>query len=428
MKIIRHSDQDPVAALRFLDRRYVPADDLRETVAAILNEVQQRGDEALLDLTERFDKADLRASGIDVTEKEFAAAAAQVDETLKSAVAATLENVRHFTRRSLRANWEGVNVQGAAIGEVFHPLGRVGIYVPGGSAPLVSTALMTVPIAVEAGVPEIVVATPCGPDGSVNPALLYALSQAGATEVYKLGGAQAIAAMAFGTASIRPVEKVYGPGNRFVVEAKRQVFGMVGVDLLPGPSEVLVLADDSARADWIAADMLAQAEHGKDSQVGLITDSERLLGEVVAQLEAQAETLTRQDQLRHVLEHGTFAVLERSLGDAVRLVNQFAPEHLSLVVRDADALLPDIRTAGAIYVGPWSAVAAGDFLAGPSHELPTGGAGKSFPGLTAEMFQRRTSIVRFDEAATRASIPIVETLARVEGLDAHGRSLTLRGL
>jgi len=427
MKIIRHSDQDPVAALRFLNRRFQPADDLRDTVAAILAEVRQRGDEALLDLTARFDKADLRATGLEVSEEEFTAAAEQVDDDLKAAVAATLENVRYFTRRSLRTNWDGTNAQGAAIGEVFHPLGRVGIYVPGGSAPLVSTALMTVPIAVEAGVPEIVVTTPCGPDGTVNPALLYALSAAGATEVYKLGGAQAIAAMAFGSATIRPVEKVYGPGNRFVVEAKRQVFGMVGVDLLPGPSEVLVLADDSARADWIAADMLAQAEHGKDSQVGLITDSERLLGEVVAELEAQAAVLTRQTELRHVLENGTFAVLERSLGDAVRLVNQFAPEHLSLVVRDAEALLPDIRTAGAIYVGPWSAVAAGDFLAGPSHELPTGGAGKSFPGLTTEMFQRRTSIVRFDEAATRASIPIVETFARYEGLDAHGRSLSLRG-
>ncbi len=426
MKIIRHTDQDHDKALRFLNRRSLPPAELRQTVATILDEVRDRGDDAVFELTQRFDKADLRPTGLEISEREFQAAAKLATPELKTAVAATLENVRQFTRQSLRTPWHGTNAQGAQFGEAFHPLGRVGIYVPGGTAPLVSTALMTVPIAVEAGVPEIVVTTPCGADGSVNPALLYALSQAGATEVYKIGGAQAIAAMAFGTASIRPVEKIYGPGNTFVVEAKRQVFGYTGIDLLPGPSEILVLADDSARADWVAADMLAQAEHGKDSQVGLITNSRRLLDEVIAQLETQSATLSRQEPLRHVLEHGTFCILERSLTEAVNLTNAFAPEHLSLVVEDPESLLPEIRTAGAVYLGGLAPVAAGDFLAGPSHVLPTAGAGKAFPGLTAEMFQRRTSIVRFSQAAVNASAPIVQTFAQVEGLDAHGRSVSLR--
>lgn len=426
MKIIRYSDADYAEGIAAMDRRAYPSDKLRDTVAEILFTVRTGGDAALLGYVEKFDRAVLTPEQLRVSEDEFAAAADVADEDLKTAVAASIANVRSFARKGLRHGWKGTNTEGAEVGEVYHPLSRVGIYVPGGTAPLVSTALMTVPIAVEAGVPEIVVTTPCGADGSVNPALLYALRQAGATEVYKLGGAQAIAALAFGTESIRPVEKVYGPGNSYVVEAKRQVFGAVGVDLLPGPSEVLVLADASARADWIAADLLAQAEHGKDSQIVFITDSPAMLDAVIAEVEKQSNTLSRQGPLRSVLDGGTWCVLERSLDEAVRLVNAYAPEHLSLVVADADAVLPEIRTAGAIYVGPWSPVAVGDFLAGPSHELPTGGAGKAFPGLTTDMFQRRTSVVRYDAASIKAAAPIVATFARVEGLDAHGNSVAVR--
>lgn len=426
MKIIRYSDVDYAGAMLQLDRRSLATDALRESVAAILGEVRDRGDDALLEFAEKFDHVKLTAGGLRVTEAEFDAAAAAAPDDLRHAVAASIVNVRAFARKGLRHGWHGTNTEGAEVGEVFHPLGRVGIYVPGGTAPLVSTALMTVPIAVEAGVAEIVVTTPCGADGTVNPALLFALRQAGATEVYKLGGAQAIAALTFGTKSIRAVEKVYGPGNSYVVEAKRQVFGVVGVDLLPGPSEVLVLADASARADWIAADMLAQAEHGKDSQVVFVTDCADLIDAVIAEIDRQSATLTRQDQVRPVLENGTWCVLERSLDEGVRLVNAYAPEHLSLVVADPDALLPEIRTAGAIYVGGWSPVAVGDFLAGPSHELPTGGAGKAFPGLTTEMFQRRTSVVRYGPASIKAAAPIVNVFARVEGLDAHGRSVAIR--
>jgi histidinol dehydrogenase len=339
---------------------------------------------------------------------------------------ASHRNVFSFSQKSLRQNWSGTNEQGAEVGEVYHPFERVGCYVPGGSAPLVSTAIMTVTLASAAGVPEIVVCTPCGPDGKVNPGLLAALKLAGATEVYKIGGSQAIAAMAYGTETIRPVTKIFGPGNSFVVEAKRQAFGVVSIDLLPGPSEVLILADRSGNPAFIAADILAQAEHGKDSQAGFITDDAELLDAVTVEVERQCAKLSRQEQLRPVLEKGVFLLLAPSLEEGARLVNAYAPEHLTLITEREGDILPLIRTAGAIFLGNHSPVAVGDFLAGPSHTLPTGGAGKSFPGLTVDMFQRRTSLIRLDKNSVTKSEPIVRAFAAVEGLDAHGESVAIR--
>jgi len=312
------------------------------------------------------------------------------------------------------------------VGERFTPFDRVGVYVPGGKAPLVSTALMTAGFAKAAGVPQIVGATPCGPDGTVNPSLLYALKAAGATEVIKVGGAQAIAALALGTKSVRPVDLIVGPGNRFVVEAKRQLVGAVAIDLLPGPSEVLILADKTGNPDFIAADLLAQAEHGGDSAVGFLTDSKALLGKVVKAIERQLETLSRGKIIRDVLKQGTFLLHVKSFDEAIAIVNDFAPEHLSLICADEKKRLAQVRTAGAIYVGNESAVAVGDFLAGPSHTLPTGGAGRSFSGLRADQFQRRTSVVKLDKSAVKKSLAVVEEFARIEGLDAHGRSVAIR--
>jgi histidinol dehydrogenase len=361
-----------------------------------------------------------------VTAAELDAADAAVSAKTRRAVAASRKNVTAFARKSLRKNWSDTNAQGAEVGEVFQPFERVGIYVPGGTAPLVSSANMTVALAAAAGCPEIVVCTPPQKDGKINPALLHALRAAGATEIYKAGGAQAIAAMAIGTKTIAPVVKVFGPGNSYVVEAKRQMFGLVAVDLLPGPSEIVVLADDSANPAFIAADLLAQAEHGPDSEIGLITDSESLIEKVEGEIVFQSATLTRQGPLREVIKERCWLVLVEKLEDGVEIVNEFAPEHLSFISRREKSLLPRIKTAGAIFLGNWSPVAVGDFLAGPSHELPTGGAGKSFPGLTVDQFQRRTSIVKLDRDAIRKSAPIVEAFAEVEGLDAHGRSATVR--
>ena len=269
-------------------------------------------------------------------------------------------------------------------------------------------------------------ATPCGPDGRVNPALLYALKASGATEIIKIGGAQAIAALALGTESVKPVEKIFGPGNRFVVEAKRQLVGAVAIDLLPGPSEVMVLADETADAEFLAADLLAQGEHEPDSVVVFVTTSEELLERVEAEVERQAALLSRGAIIREVLDKHAYGFLVSSIQEGVDLVNAFAPEHLVLVTEDEDSVLAAIRTAGAIYAGALSTVACGDFLAGPSHTLPTGGAGKSFSGLRADQFQRRTSVVRMNGDAVLKSAPYVAEFARVEGLDAHNHSLQVR--
>jgi histidinol dehydrogenase len=291
---------------------------------------------------------------------------------------------------------------------------------------LVSTALMTAGFAQAAGVPEIFAATPCGADGSVNPALLFALKQAGVTQAIKVGGAQAIAAMALGTKTIAPVDRIFGPGNRFVVEAKRQLVGAVSIDLLPGPSEILILADASAKAAYIAADMLAQAEHGGDSAVGFLTTSSALLEKVRVEIEKQTAQLSRSKIIKEVLKSSTFLLHVKSMGEGVAIVNAFAPEHLSLIVKEEDEVLAQIRTAGAIYLGADSPVAVGDFLAGPSHTLPTGGAGRSFSGLRADQFQRRTSIVKMDKRAVGKSLSVIEEFARLEGLDAHGKSTSIR--
>ena len=427
MRILRYTQKNFSSAIKKFDRRSAPPAGVESIVKDILEDVEKRGDKALIELSNRFDKAGFKtAKDLRVSDAELAAADDAVDAKTKRAIAASRKNVIAFAKRSLRKDWSGKNAQGGEVGERYLPFERVGIYVPGGSAPLVSTSNMTVCLAAAAGCPEIVVMTPPGPDGTVNPALLYALKEAGATEVYKVGGAQGMAAMSLGTKTIKPVLKVYGPGNSFVVEAKRQLFGVVAVDLLPGPSEVVVLADKSGKAKFIAADMLAQAEHGGDSIMGFITDSEELLEEVTAEVDRQIKLLSRQAQLKKALRDGAWASLVESLDQGVQLVNDFAPEHLSLITRREKTILPKITTSGAIFLGNYSPVAVGDFLAGPSHELPTGGAGKSFPGLTVDMFQRRTSIVKLDRDSIKKSAPIVEEFARVEGLDAHGRSASIR--
>jgi histidinol dehydrogenase len=436
MNVIRYTQSDYPETIAKFNRRAEASDAVVSVVAGVIREIRERGDAALIELTAKFDGAELSPATLAVSAEEMQAAwdaiAAQTQPAvagalpLREALEASYRNVHAFAMHSLRKNWSATNEQGAEVGEVFYPFERVGIYVPGGTAPLVSTALMTVTLAAAAGVPEIVVCTPCGKDGQIQPALLAALKLAGATEVYRVGGSQAIAAMAFGTETIRPVTKVFGPGNSYVVEAKRQVFGVVAVDLLPGPSEVMILADATGNAACIAADILAQAEHGKDSQAGFVTDHEPLLEAVLAEVQRQAEVLSRQNMLRPVLEKGVFLVLVPSLEEGAELVNQYAPEHLSLITAREGEILPCIRTAGAIFLGNYSPVAVGDFLAGPSHTLPTGGAGKSFPGLTVDMFQRRTSILRFDQASCAKSDPIVRAFAAAEGLDAHGESVSIR--
>lgn len=426
MNILSHKSPTFAADLLSLDRRHIPTPELMAYVGNIIDTVRSGGDKAVADFANQFDHASLSPDSLAVPPDVVAAAAKSVPSKVKKALKASCRNVVAFAKRSLRKDWHMKNEQGAVVGESYQPFQRVGIYVPGGTAPLISTVIMTVTLAKAAGVPEIVVCSPCGPDGRINDAMLYALQLAGATEIYRIGGAHAIAALTFGTESIRPVDKIMGPGNKFVVEAKRQLFGAVAIDLLPGPSEIMVLADDSARPDFIAADLLAQAEHGRDSKVLLATPSLKLLRAVEKEVARLLDLLPRADIARASLESGGYLVHIKDLNQGVAIANAWAPEHLSLVVRNDRKLIPLIRTSGAIFVGNYSPVAAGDFLAGPSHTLPTGGAGKSFPGLTVDQFQRRTSIVRLNRSALRKSEPFISTFSEIEGLAAHGLSASIR--
>jgi histidinol dehydrogenase len=425
MKVIRPGDRGYEKLLERLNRRMAPDPRVREVVSEILEAVANEGDEAVVRFTERFVGSRLDISRLSVTTAELSAARSGLPKDVRKAILSAKANVRAFAKRSLRKSWFMKNKQGAVVGERFDPFQRVGIYVPGGSAPLVSTAIMTCTLAAAAGAREIVAVTPSDMDGSVQPTLLGALAECGATEVYRVGGAQAIAALAFGTKTIRPVQKIFGPGNAYVVEAKRQVFGHVAIDLLPGPSEILVIADDSANSEWIAADLLAQSEHGRGSIAILLTDSPRVLEAVVASVNKQLGLSGRPKELALALKNASL-VLVSDLEAAVALANQFSAEHVAISTKRPGEIALRLTSSGAIFLGAMSPVVGGDFLAGPSHELPTGGAAKSFAGLTADQFQRRTSVVMFDEPSLRASLPVIETFSRIEGLDAHGRSASIR--
>ena len=428
MKVIRHTDPGFATQLQKLaaaSSLFDPGVEAR--TRAILEAVRARGDVALVEFTERFDGAKLSAEQLAVTQAELVTASLKADESLRAAVAEAAKNIAAFARKSLQKGWCARNSHGAGVGEKFDAFQRVGVYIPGGKAPLVSTALMTVTLAKVAGCPEIVVCTPCGKDGSVNPALLFAARAAGATEVYRVGGAQAIGAMAYGTKTIRPVQKIFGPGNAYVVAAKRLVVGYVAIDLLPGPSELLVLADDTANAKFVAADMLAQAEHGTgDERVWLVTTSGKLLKTVEKEIARQAPALPRRETIMATLEKNGWLVQVKSLNDAIALANQLAPEHCEVMLRNARKVSAQIRTAGAIFLGPYSPTVLGDYVSGPSHVLPTGGAGACFPGLTVDQFQRRTSLVEYSRASLKKALRAVGKFAEVEGLSAHGRSAEVR--
>ncbi len=409
--------KDAARVVAQLTRRPEPDPEVRAKVEKIIAEVRRGGDAALVRISNRFAaktirKADLKVSG------KFRAPSGEV----KRALALAERNIAEFATATRPRAWAKRNREGASTGENFPALGRVGVYVPGGTAPLVSTALMTVVLARVAGVKEIVACTPA----PVNPVLGWALQKAGATEIYQVGGAQAVAAMTYGTKTIRPVEKICGPGNAWVVEAKRQVFGTVGIDLLPGPSEIAVVADESARPEWVAADLVAQAEHGVGSQIYLLTPSMKVLAWVMAGVLSQSARQPRVKYLRDVLKKGAVLVRTRNLKQAVELAEAIAPEHLSLQCRGAKKIAEKIRCAGAVFVGNFSAVALGDYVAGPSHTLPTGGAGRAFAGLRVEDFVKRVSVVEYGAGAVRRSARAVGILARLERLDAHADSVETR--
>jgi histidinol dehydrogenase len=426
MNFVDLTSQGETAWRKEFDRRYLPSNELIQQVHDILSGIRANGDAALVDFIQRFDKTQLTAKEFRVGREEITLALGHLDPELRDALSASKQNVQEFTQRSRRTDWQAENVQGATVGERFDPIRRVGIYVPAGTAPLVSSAIMTVAIADAVGVPEIVAVSPVSGSTQMNSALLAALDMAGATEIYKIGGAHAIGALAFGTETIRPVDKIFGPGNAFVTEAKRQVFGYVGIDLLPGPSEILILADHSSVPAWAAADLMAQAEHGPGTVIAVASWERQTLDLVQSEVEKSLPSFSRQAFLKDVLTKRAYAVLTRDREQAVAFANAFAPEHLTIVTEDAAELADKVTTAGAIFLGNYSPVAAGDFIAGPSHELPTGGAAKSFGGLTADQFQRRTSIVQLDRESLEKSVPFILSFSKAERLDAHGASAQIR--
>ena len=422
IKIIRQNERQS-----FLDRlatRSVALDaDLTSEVAAIIDGVRLGGDRALLEYTARFDKVEL--SHLRISKGDLRSSADRADGRVLSALREAIDNVRAFHQRQLEQSWTISPAQGVQLGQRITPLDRVGLYVPGGTAAYPSSVVMNVVPAQVAGVERIVVTTPPR-TLSENPAVAAALLELGVTEVYAVGGAQAIAALAFGTETIPRVDKVTGPGNKYVAAAKKLVFGVVGIDAIAGPTEVVIVADDTARADFIAADLLAQAEHGEDASAVLITTSESLADDVSREVERQVETLGRREIAEASLEEYGGIVLVETLAEACGIVNELAPEHVEIVTSDDDGVAEKIRHAGAIFFGGYTPEAVGDYLAGPNHVLPTGRTARFSSALGVYDFVKRTSLLRYSEEAFASVVDSVATLAECEGLGGHARSTLIR--
>jgi histidinol dehydrogenase len=400
-----------------------------DTVAGILADIRAHGDMAVADYAARFDGVKLRSREFRVSADDLESASKRTSVSDRKAIKAAHANIVAFNRQGLPQAWQGKNRHDALVGEKFDPIRRVGLYVPGGQVPLVSTVLMTASLAKIAGCPEIAVFTPSDNKGKIADGLLAALHFLGIDEVYRIGGVQAIGAMSYGTESIPAVDKIFGPGNAYVCEAKRQVFGTVGVDSLPGPSEVMVIADQTARADFVAADLLAQAEHGSGREkIYLVVTDQKIADKIHAEVQQQVGTLSRSEKTQRVLTDGFLTVVAPSLTSAAEVANFVAPEHLELIVKETAVkrLTKAITTAGAIMIGNYTPTALGDFTAGPSHVLPTGRTGRFFSGLRVADFLRRTSIVRYDSRSVRSGNKVVAAFAAMEKLDAHGRSVEIR--
>ncbi len=400
--------------------------DVPQIVRNILAEVASDGDQALVDLTNRLDKASISKSDLCVPAKTIADAHAAAEPGFLKLIRRVIANIREYQQQILIQAPPPLKRGGRELGVLYTPIDRVGVYVPGGRAVYPSTVLMTVVPAQVAGVREIVMTSPPTCDGDINPMVLALAGELGISEVYRVGGAQAVAALAIGTDTISSVQKIVGPGNAFVAEAKRQVFGrLVGIDSIAGPSEVLIIADRTARADWVAADMLAQAEHDPGSAV-LVTDCEQLARAVIEQVETQLETLERAYAIRTALEFYSAVIVTANIDAACELANEFATEHLQIITADDDATLAKIRNAGAIFLGPNTPVPLGDYYAGPSHVLPTGGTAKFFGALSCNEFLKATSTIRYDAASLAADADDVSDFATREGLTAHARAVQIR--
>ena len=396
-----------------------------ELVAQIVRDVRFDGDKAVLRYTKLIDKVDCDIKDLLVTEEEFAAAEAQADPQVVESLKKAAENVRRYHEEQKPNSWMTYREHGSLLGQSLIPLDRVGIYVPGGTAAYPSSVIMNAMPAVVAGVGEIVMMVP-PKNGAINPYVLIAARLAGVKKIYKIGGAQAIAALAFGTETIPRVDKITGPGNIFVTLAKKEVYGHVDIDMLAGPSEILIVADDSADPVYTAADMLSQAEHDPLASSIVITDSEKLARQVAIEAENQLQKLPRQEIARASIERNGLIVIADDMMQALRFANTSAPEHLELLTREPFQLLPYVRHAGAVFLGAYSPEPLGDYFAGPNHVLPTGGTARYYSVLNVETFMKRTSLISYTQPALEAVSEDIIRLAETEGLQAHANAIRLR--
>ena len=424
LKFSPHKEAPELA--RFLARPAIdPA--AEETARRVLADIQAGGDKAVQKYTKEFNGIALAPAKFAVPKEERLAASEQVDLVFKRSASDIFARIVRFGKAGMRKDWSMATPKGGVLGEKFTPLARVGAYIPGGAAPLASTALMSLSLAKIAGVPEIVACTPCDKKGRIDPFLLHALEVAGATEIYRIGGIQAIGAMAYGTATIRKVQKIVGPGGPFVTAAKKLVYGAVDLDMVAGPSEIAVLADETAVPAHVAADLISQLEHGTGHEKALlVTPYMGMATKVLAEMERQLASLSRREAIERAAAAGALFVVTDTLDTGMDLVNQFAPEHFEIMTKEPRRWLSKVKNAGAVFVGAWTPESAGDFVAGPSHVLPTGGTAAFFSGLTVDSFRKRTSVVAFTRADLIETLPLIEAMGRVEGLDGHARAASIR--
>ena len=397
-----------------------------DKVQAIIDDVRERGDEALFEMTKRFDGADLNADNIRVTQAEIDEAYTLVDASLIEVIRKAMTNIRVYHEKQRQYGWFDTTSDGTILGQKVTPLQSTGVYVPGGKAAYPSSVLMNVIPAKVAGVEKIVMVTPPGKDGKVNPGTLVAANEAGADEIYKVGGAQAIAALAFGTASVPKVDKIVGPGNIYVALAKKAVYGYVSIDSIAGPSEILVIADETANPRYVAADLLSQAEHDELASAILVTTSEKLAGKVQKEIEDFTQVLSRKAIIEKSLENYGHILIASSIDEAVEIANAIASEHLEIVTANPFEVMTKIRNAGAIFIGEYSSEPLGDYFAGPNHILPTNGTAKFFSPLGVDDFIKKSSIIYYSREALKKAHRDIEDFAEAEHLTAHANSVRVR--
>ena len=397
-----------------------------DKVAAIVDDVRKRKNEAVFEYTEKFDHAKINASNIRVTQEELDEAYKQVDPELLQVIRKALVNIRSYHEKQKRTSWFDSKEDGTLLGQKITPLARVGVYVPGGKAVYPSSVLMNIVPAKVAGVDKIIMTTPCNSEGKVNPTTLVAANEAGADEVYKVGGAQAIAALAFGTESIEKVDKIVGPGNIYVALAKKAVYGFVNIDSIAGPSEILVLADETANPRFVAADLLSQAEHDEMASAILITTSMDLAEKVSEEVEGFVKVLSRKEIITKSLEQFGYILVAENMQDAIDAANEIASEHLEIVTANPFEVMTKIRNAGAIFIGEYSSEPLGDYFAGPNHVLPTNGTSRFFSPLNVDDFVKKSSIVYYSKEALKTVHEDIEKFAKAEQLTAHANSIHVR--